>query len=65
MAPVIEDTIGYWGPPTSTLDWCETNYEVSTYNYTRVQKFNYSLLNKPPLKSKLWEGQGQTHLLVS
>ena len=51
MAPVIEDTIGYWGPPTSTLDWCETNYEVSTYTYTRVQKFNhanYSLLNKPP-----------------
>ena len=19
---------GYWGPPTSTLDWCERNYEV-------------------------------------
>ena len=21
---------GYWGDTTSTLDWCETNYEVST-----------------------------------
>lgn len=26
MAPV-----GYWGHPTSTLDWCETNYEVTVY----------------------------------
>ena len=25
------DGMGYWGPPTSTLDWCETNYEVSFY----------------------------------
>ena len=33
MAPVIEDTIGYWGPPTSTLDWCETNYEVSVIDF--------------------------------
>ena len=22
-------TIGFWGKPTSTLDWCERNYEVS------------------------------------
>ena len=22
---------GYWGPPTSTLDWCERNYEVYIY----------------------------------
>lgn len=27
MAPVI----GYWGPPTSTIDWCEENYVVSYY----------------------------------
>ena len=27
MAPAVE-IIGYWGPPTSTLDWCENNYEV-------------------------------------
>ncbi|XP_014669330.1 PREDICTED: alkaline ceramidase 3-like [Priapulus caudatus] len=26
MAPV-----GFWGPPTSTLDWCESNYEVTYY----------------------------------
>ena len=25
------DVIGYWGPPSSTLNWCETNYEVSHY----------------------------------
>ena len=22
---------GYWGKPTSTIDWCEANYEVSFY----------------------------------
>ncbi|KAK2173418.1 hypothetical protein NP493_878g00019 [Ridgeia piscesae] len=22
---------GYWGKPTSTIDWCEANYEVSYY----------------------------------
>lgn len=21
----------FWGPPTSTLDWCEINYEVSPF----------------------------------
>jgi len=29
MAPTISD--GYWGRPTSTLDWCERNYDVSQY----------------------------------
>ncbi|RLN95977.1 hypothetical protein BBJ28_00013661 [Nothophytophthora sp. Chile5] len=23
--------VGYWGPPSSTIDWCETNYEHSYY----------------------------------
>ena len=22
---------GYWGSPTSTIDWCETNYEITEY----------------------------------
>ena len=26
-----EQVVGYWGPPTSTLDWCENNYMVSYY----------------------------------
>ena len=25
------DTIGLWGVPSSTLNWCETNYEVTFY----------------------------------
>lgn len=29
MAPTA--TEGYWGSPTSTLDWCERNYEISPY----------------------------------
>ena len=28
MAPTSTDTLGYWGQPTSTIDWCEYNYEV-------------------------------------
>ncbi|MEQ2279895.1 Alkaline ceramidase 3 [Ameca splendens] len=30
MAPSL-DREGYWGRPTSTLDWCEENYVVSSY----------------------------------
>uniref|UniRef100_A0A8B9VQ62 Alkaline ceramidase n=1 Tax=Anas zonorhyncha TaxID=75864 RepID=A0A8B9VQ62_9AVES len=30
MAPAA-DREGYWGPPTSTLEWCEENYAVSYY----------------------------------
>ena len=22
---------GYWGPPTSSVDWCEANYRVTPY----------------------------------
>ena len=25
------DKIGFWGPPSSTINWCETNYEVNHY----------------------------------
>eukprot|EP00092_Neocalanus_flemingeri_P007753 GFUD01008371.1.p1 GENE.GFUD01008371.1~~GFUD01008371.1.p1 ORF type:complete len:272 (+),score=72.00 GFUD01008371.1:154-969(+) len=33
MSPLIfnPSNDGYWGDTTSTLDWCETNYEVSWY----------------------------------
>ncbi|KAF7663044.1 hypothetical protein LDENG_00219960 [Lucifuga dentata] len=30
MAPTL-DRQGYWGRPTSTLDWCEENYTISFY----------------------------------
>ncbi|KAI9905699.1 hypothetical protein PsorP6_014244 [Peronosclerospora sorghi] len=25
------DLVGFWGPPTSTIDWCELNYEYTYY----------------------------------
>ena len=31
MAPVEVDGEGVWGEVTSTIDWCEANYEVTTY----------------------------------
>jgi len=27
----MESDDGYWGPPTSTVDWCESNYTVTKY----------------------------------
>lgn len=29
MPPINE--VGFWGPPTSNIDWCENNYEVTYY----------------------------------
>lgn len=32
MAPLVDtDYDGFWGAPTSTIDWCESNYQVSHY----------------------------------
>jgi len=31
MAPLTESQLGYWEPHTSTLDWCESNYEASYF----------------------------------
>jgi len=31
MAPLEMDFDGYWGKPTSTIDWCEANYEVTYF----------------------------------
>jgi dihydroceramidase len=27
----MTETTGYWGPPTATVDWCETNYQHVHY----------------------------------
>ena len=41
MAPTtLTGSIGIWGPPTSTLDWCEKNYEVSD---VKVYSLSYLL----------------------
>jgi len=31
MAPLETDLDGFWGKPTATIDWCETNYEVTYF----------------------------------
>lgn len=25
------DKVGYWSPNTSSIDWCENNYNISYY----------------------------------
>ena len=41
MAPT-SSTNGIWGHPTSTLDWCEKNYEVSGIKSNEVSKSRYA-----------------------
>lgn len=32
MAPVeVNNKVGFWGPPTATLEWCEDNYDFNYY----------------------------------
>lgn len=31
VLPPLHQVDGWWGPPTSTIDWCEDNYEISYY----------------------------------
>ena len=28
---IVVQKVGFWGPPTATIDWCETNYQWSYY----------------------------------
>ena len=25
------ERVGWWGPPTATIEWCEVNYAYTTY----------------------------------
>src|ERR1700723_3106631 len=31
MLATVVLTAGFWGPPTSSVDWCEANYQVTPY----------------------------------
>lgn len=31
IAPEVYAAVGYWGVPSSTLDWCEENHAWSPY----------------------------------
>ena len=47
MSPINPTQVGLWGKPTSTLDWCERNYEVSSSKNPFVVKSNFgTLLNE-------------------
>ena len=41
MAPPtnLQELRGFWGKPTSTLDWCENNYEVKFMIFCENLKF--------------------------
>uniref|UniRef100_F6WLB3 Alkaline ceramidase n=1 Tax=Ornithorhynchus anatinus TaxID=9258 RepID=F6WLB3_ORNAN len=48
MAPAV-DRAGYWGPTTSTLDWCEENYAVSFYIAEFWNTVSNLIMILPPL----------------
>jgi dihydroceramidase len=35
----VSEIIGFWGPSTSSVDWCESNYEITEY----MAEFNNTL----------------------
>ena len=43
MAP-LQNPSGFWEPKTSTLDWCENNYEVK-HKYI-FPKINFESISK-------------------
>uniref|UniRef100_A0A3B3RT20 Alkaline ceramidase n=1 Tax=Paramormyrops kingsleyae TaxID=1676925 RepID=A0A3B3RT20_9TELE len=51
MAPY--DRLGYWGRPTSTLDWCEENYAVSFYIAEFWNTVSNLIMIVPPLYGAL------------
>ncbi|XP_039276393.1 alkaline ceramidase 3 [Nilaparvata lugens] len=48
MAPHSE-IIGYWGPPTATIDWCEKNYEVNFYVAEMSNTISNLMMILPPI----------------
>uniref|UniRef100_A0A8C5LKE7 Alkaline ceramidase n=1 Tax=Leptobrachium leishanense TaxID=445787 RepID=A0A8C5LKE7_9ANUR len=48
MAPAL-DRPGYWGPPSSTLEWCEENYAVSYYIAEFWNRVSNMIMILPPL----------------
>ncbi|XP_024120178.1 alkaline ceramidase 3 isoform X1 [Oryzias melastigma] len=48
MAPSAR-RLGLWGPPTSTLDWCEENYEVTFYVAEFWNTVSNLIMILPPL----------------
>ncbi|BES92644.1 aHypothetical proteinC [Nesidiocoris tenuis] len=47
MPPLEND--GYWGKPTSTIDWCENNYEFSYYIAEMTNTVSNLMMILPPI----------------
>ncbi|XP_064455690.1 alkaline ceramidase 3-like [Ornithodoros turicata] len=63
MAPVLD---GVWGEPTSTLDWCEKNYEVTRYIAEFWNTVSNLAMIVPPAYGaiKAWKKDIETRLFL-
>jgi hypothetical protein len=50
VSPTMEEVVGFWGPRTSNVDWCEPNYAWSHYV---AEMFNF-LSSLPIFALALW-----------
>lgn len=50
MGVLRDGTIGFWGQPTATLDWCESNYEVTYF----IAEFWNTLSNLFMIVPPIW-----------
>ena len=72
MSPVVPFEFdprndGYWGDTTSTLDWCEANYEVTTTLNTAAFSWHLLALVGPSPRLRNWDmpsHMGNGHMAV-
>ncbi|XP_031566587.1 alkaline ceramidase 3-like [Actinia tenebrosa] len=67
MAPAVQRIYGFWGEPTSTLDWCEENYVVTNF----VAEFwntisNWMMIVPPALGLLLtWQTRNELRFMIA
>ncbi|XP_048587920.1 alkaline ceramidase 3 isoform X2 [Nematostella vectensis] len=67
MPPMTKLVNGFWGPPTSTLDWCEENYAVSQFVAEFWNTISNWIMIVPPLLGAIltWQTRHETRYMLA